>query len=139
MKPQLITLLGLAALLAAAPLAARTWTSAEGGRTFEGEFKSYDAAAGKVSVLRPDGTVMVFAEDKLSAADREWLKAQPAAEAANPAAKPAAAGDVAARLAAQKIGKNLARALHKLEGRSFKRFQLQKAPEFYLVYFSASW
>ena len=38
------------ALLLLAGASARTWTSAEGDKTFEGELKSYDAASGKVTV-----------------------------------------------------------------------------------------
>ena len=46
-----------------------------------------------------------------------------------------------ASLKEQKIGKHLAKKgiLSKLEGETFANFQLEKAPEYYLVYFSASW
>ena len=49
--------------------------------------------------------------------------------------------DVAAmsKLAAQKIGSKLAKTLVMLSGRSYKRYQLEKAPEYYIAYFSASW
>ena len=128
--------------LAGTPALARTWTSADGTKTFEGDFRSFDAASGKVSVNLPNGTTTVFTADKLSEADRQWLKDQPApsADAKTGAASGAAAGgDVAGKLAAQKIGSKLAKTLVKLSGRSYKRYQLEKAPEYYIAYFSASW
>jgi hypothetical protein len=53
---------------------ARTWTSADGSKTFKGELQSYDAASGKVSVTLPNGKRMTFLQDKLSADDIAWLK-----------------------------------------------------------------
>ncbi len=53
---------------------ARTWTSSDGAKTFEGELKSYDPATGIVNVTQPNGKVMKFQQDKLSAADIEFLK-----------------------------------------------------------------
>jgi len=53
---------------------ARTWTSADGTQTFEGELQSYDAASGKVSVTLPNGKRMAFLREKLSAEDIVWLK-----------------------------------------------------------------
>jgi len=48
---------------------------------------------------------------------------------------------VEAALKEQKIGKPLAKKgiLSRLEGEKFANFQLEKAPQYYLVYFSASW
>lgn len=63
-----------AALLLVAGVQARTWTSADGVRTFEGELQSYDAASGKVSVALPNGKRMAFTQDKLSEEDIAWLK-----------------------------------------------------------------
>lgn len=53
---------------------ARTWTSADGSKTFEGELQSYEAASGKVSVTLPNGKRMNFTQDKLSEDDIAWLK-----------------------------------------------------------------
>lgn len=53
---------------------ARTWTSADGTKTFEGELRSYDAAAGKVTVTLPNGKPLVFTQDKLSADDITFVK-----------------------------------------------------------------
>jgi hypothetical protein len=59
------------ALLAGAQ--ARTWTSADGTKTFDGELKSYDAGKGMVTVALPNGKTMNFAQDKLSDADVAYL------------------------------------------------------------------
>lgn len=63
-----------AAFLLVVSVHGRSWTSADGTKTFEGELKSYDAASGKVSVTKPNGKRMAFTQDKLSADDIEWLK-----------------------------------------------------------------
>ena len=55
---------------------ARTWTSADGAKTFEGELLSYDPASGAVGVTLVGGKVMKFSQDKLSAADIAYLKEQ---------------------------------------------------------------
>jgi len=63
-----------AAFLLILGVQARTWTSADGSKTFEGELQSYDAASGKVSVTFPNGKRMTFTLDKLSEDDIAWLK-----------------------------------------------------------------
>jgi len=55
-------------------LQSRTWTSADGAKTFEGELQSYDVASGKVSVTLPNRKRMTFTQDKLSEDDIAWLK-----------------------------------------------------------------
>ena len=53
----------------------------------------------------------------------------------------AATAGVDKALKEQKIGKGLAKegVLSKLAGKRFAGYQLEKAPEYYIVYFSASW
>jgi hypothetical protein len=63
-----------AALLLVVGVHGRTWTSADGAKTFEGELQSYDAASGKVSVTLANGKRMKFTRDKLSEEDIAWLK-----------------------------------------------------------------
>jgi hypothetical protein len=67
---------GFAAALAILPAHAemRTWTSADGSRTFEGELTSYDPESGKVGVRRVDGLETDINESILSSADIEFLK-----------------------------------------------------------------
>ncbi len=48
---------------------ARTWTSADGSKTFEGKLQSYDARKGLVTVTLPNGRRQTFSQDKLSKAD----------------------------------------------------------------------
>ncbi|MFZ9936501.1 MAG: right-handed parallel beta-helix repeat-containing protein [Luteolibacter sp.] len=70
-------------LLAAAQ--ARTWSSADGTRTFVGELVSYDAQRGMVTVAHAGGGRMSFPEDKLSEADIAFLKEQAAKTSVAPA------------------------------------------------------
>jgi hypothetical protein len=55
---------------------ARTWTSSDGSKTFEGELKSYDPDKGTVAVTLPNGKSLNFTQDKLSADDIAFLKEQ---------------------------------------------------------------
>jgi hypothetical protein len=53
---------------------AKTWTSIDGAKTFEGELKSYDAEKGLVTVTLPNGKPMNFSEKILAPADIAYLK-----------------------------------------------------------------
>jgi hypothetical protein len=77
LKPLLSNNLLLAAItsLLLAGAHARTWTSADGISTFDGELRSYDPRIGLVTVALANGTSMHFEQDKLSAADIAYLKA----------------------------------------------------------------
>ncbi len=55
---------------------ARTWTSADGAKTFEGELKSYDPATGMVGVQLTNGKAMNFSQKVLSPADITFLEEQ---------------------------------------------------------------
>lgn len=128
MKPRNLWASLLLASIITSP--ARTWTSSDGSKTFEGDLKSYDAESGKVSVL-VKGRPMEFTQDKLSADDLTFLS-EWAAEANKP--------DLEKTLEGQKIGSVLTdRVMSKLDGNKFKKASLDKAPEYYLLYFSASW
>ncbi|MDP7655918.1 MAG: sialate O-acetylesterase [Roseibacillus sp.] len=61
-------------ILLSSSLHSRTWTSADGVKTFEGELQSYDAASGKVSVILPNHKRITFKQEKLSADDIAWLE-----------------------------------------------------------------
>ena len=52
----------------------RTWTSADGARTFEGELLGYQPESGSVIVLRSDGERMSFNQSLLSQADIAFLE-----------------------------------------------------------------
>ena len=123
-----------AALLALAipSLHARTWTSADGSKTFEGDLRSYNPASGEVTVLI-NGRATTFQESVLSEADRAFLKES----GSNPAAT---GSDPSEALEKQKVGAQVMKAkLHRLDGERYKRAEMSKAPEYYIMYFSASW
>ena len=53
---------------------ARTWTSADGSKTFEGNLVSYESSTEVVTVELRNGRRMSFKQDKLSAEDIEFVK-----------------------------------------------------------------
>ena len=136
MKLKHLLHVGIVALLGVGAVSARTWTSANGKNSFEGELKSFDKENNTVTIVYRNGRTVTFGTQKLSEADRTFLEenGKAAADAADPV-------DVEAALKEQKIGKPLAKKgiLSRLECEKFANFQLEKAPQYYLVYFSASW
>lgn len=74
---------------------ARTWTSPDGAKTFEGELKSYDPESGLVSVKLANGKILKFAQDKVSAADNAFLKEQGKVDANAPAPSASVVADIA--------------------------------------------
>ncbi|MEM7011401.1 MAG: hypothetical protein AAF585_07950 [Verrucomicrobiota bacterium] len=132
MKKLIVSIAAIAALITG--LEARTWTSADGSKTFEGTLRSVDGAKGTVTVIMGNGSGLTFSKDKLSKEDiayiEEWAASQPA-----PGSAAAGAADTSSV-----IGEKLSKAkLHKVDGNRMKRAELTKAPEFYVLYFSASW
>jgi len=63
-----------AAVLLLTSSQARTWTSADGSKTFEAEFESYDEVTGTFTVIMGGGK-KEFKQEILSAADTAFLKA----------------------------------------------------------------
>jgi membrane peptidoglycan carboxypeptidase len=103
------------------------------GAAFEGTLKSWDESAGTVTVVMATGRTVTFDLAKLSEADQSFLKEQPVGEAG------VQDGDVAAaEFEKTVIGKAL-RKMEILEGKSFKKHEFTKPPEFYILYYSASW
>ena len=125
------------ALLSQESLTARTWTSADGSKTFEGKLRAVDENRITVSVLMKGGKLVTFATSLLSEKDNAFLKGE---EAQMILARLADEG-AAEALQNQKIGKRLTKAgiLSKIEGEVFANHQLTRAPEYYIGYFSASW
>ncbi len=123
-------LLSTLCLLLAGGLQARTWTSSDGSRSFEGTLRSYNAETGAVTVV-VNGRPLTFQEDKLSETDIAFLKEEEMA---------ASRVDPAEELAATEVGKKVTKAkLHRLDGDRYKSAELDKAPEYYILYYSASW
>ena len=111
---------------------ARTWTSADGAKTFEGELKSYDADSGIVTVL-VSGRPVTFPKDKLSPADITFVEGS---ASSSDSASSASSSDAASSVMSEKMSKVK---LHRLDGKRFKKAELTKSPEFYILYYSASW
>ena len=137
MNPKILLFAASLALLGQGPLAARTWTSADGSKTFEGDLRALSERAKTVTVLMEGGKLRTFKISLLSEEDRNFLKKE-----GHKIILAASAGKGADNtLQEQKIGKNLAKEgiLSKLEGESFVGHKLTKTPDYYIVYFSASW
>lgn len=118
MKKTLIVAAFFAGVLS---LAGRTWTSSDGAKELEGEFKSFDAEKGKVAI-EVAGQEVKFDLGKLSQADQDFVKKQGAA---------AKEVDIAALLKGAKI--------HRLQEGKFSESKFEAEPDSYLFYFSASW
>lgn len=115
-------------------LEARTWKSADGSRTFEGELRSFDKNSGEVSVV-VNGRLLKFNQSVLSTEDQEFLKSN------NPSSSGGSdTAAIAEKLSASKVGAQVAKAkLERLDGKRFKKAEMEKAPEYYILYYSASW
>lgn len=123
-----ILISALAALLLVSGAEARTWTSSDGSKTFEGTLRSYKADTGMVTVV-VNGRPLSFEKSKLSEEDIAFLEEE-AVEKVSPAE--AAAETV--------VGAQIVKAkLNRLEGDRYKKAELDKAPEYYILYYSASW
>jgi len=111
-------------LIMVLPASARTWTSKDGERTFEGRFQSYED--GVVTVIRPDGRSLSFNEDVLSDEDRKWVAEQAEKEEKGQAVEHVIAKDIGDRL---KV----------LNGRRLVDYEPKQSAEYYILLFSASW
>ena len=86
MRVRSVPLIALTAWALAAPVDARTWTSA-GGKQLEAEL--VDRKGGQVVLEKADGSRVSIAEQRLSAADQDYLRSL--SPTTGPAAAPAAA------------------------------------------------
>ena len=133
MKLSITQCLIIATALGLGFLPARTWTSADGSRSFEGKLKAYDAAAGKVSVTVRNGRTLTFSIDKLSEADRKFL-AEEASRLDGTAENKAAMEE----FARTDIGKAFTM-MQVLEGDAFIPHEFKSLPDYFILYYSASW
>ena len=127
MKKTTVILLA-ASFLFLSGVQARTWTSSDGTKTFEGTLRSYEKETGMVTVI-VNGRPLSFEKSMLSEADIQFLEEEMAAEV-NPAEE-AAKTVVGAKVTKAK--------LNRLDGKRFRKAELDKAPEYYILYYSASW
>ena len=132
MKAKILLTIGLCAGLGSGVLLGRTWTSSDGTKTFEADFKSFDKEATKVNVIMKNGRTMTFGLDKLSEDDRIWIEKQPSEQ------DKAAEAEALKEFDDSELGKAL-KNLKILEGRRFIKHKLETPPEYYILYFSASW
>ena len=110
----------------------RAWTSDEGTKTIYGKFKSYDKDTGVVIIIEGSRKLSLNI-DHLSEANREWLEKQALEGKAEVA-------DILEELDKQVIGCKIKKGvLSKLEGDHFFDFTMSHAPDYYVVYYSASW
>ena len=128
MKKTILLSIATLALVGSSP--ARTWTSADGSKTFEGDLVSCDDTS--VTVKR-GFKEMTFKLELISEEDRTWAKAE-AVKLAAAAENKAAAAD----FAESDFGKALKK-LQKFDEKKFVKHELEAAPKYFLLYFSASW
>lgn len=104
---------------------ARTWTSADGSSTFEGDLSSYDAETKVVEVIK-EGVTVSFTADKLSEQDRAWL--------VDHAAGAATGGEDSATFTSKHLN-----GLKRLVDGEMVDDKIGEDVEFILLYYSASW
>ncbi|NWK57457.1 hypothetical protein HW115_17705 [Verrucomicrobiaceae bacterium N1E253] len=121
-----ITAITLALTVASAQ--ARTWTSADGAKTFEGEYVSHTDLS--VTVIK-NGRKVTFKQDLISEADRTWIKEE--------AKKAAEATEESTSLDDQVIGKKIKGKTVRTGDKKFITEDTTKVPQYYFLYFSASW
>ncbi|MDA7498056.1 hypothetical protein OAP08_00725 [Akkermansiaceae bacterium] len=109
---------------------ARTWTSADGSKTFEGDLVSCDDNS---VTVRRGIKQMTFKLALLSEEDQKWAKEEGAKITAAEENK-----EEAAQFMDGDFGKALKK-LQKLDGEAFVDYELEDAPKYFLLYFSASW
>ena len=124
MNPLIILAATAVMLLGLGSASARTWTSADGSRRFEGELRSYNAEKGLVTVVLGNGQELRFTLDKLSAADRDFLARRTPGNST--------AEGFTASLEREGV-------LRILKDDKFVAHKLDPRPRYYLLYFSASW
>ena len=108
-------------------LPARTWTSADGSKTFEGTFQSYDEARKQVTVTLHTGKSVTFSINKLSQEDRKFLVQEAGTS-----------GTTAREFAQSDLGKALAN-MQILADSAFTPHRFESVPDFFILYYSASW
>ena len=124
MKFKTLLTLGLCATMGVGLAAERTWTSADGSQTFEGEFQSYDEDTKKVTVLK-NGKAMTFGLSIISEDDQAWVKQQPSKQEI-------------AKFEESELGKSLAKAKI-MEENQYVDFAYETPPKYFLLYYTASW
>ncbi len=140
LRKTLFTSLCVASLLST-KLCARMWSNSDKSKTFRGTYQNYDADSKKVTIARSNGRKTTFKIDMLSQADKDWIatKAKEEEEKKKAEEKEKAKANIGDTLEEQPIAKNIYKNLTQLKGSKLKKAEFQFIPEYYLLYFSASW
>lgn len=134
MKTLMLTLL-VAAFCGASYAGVRKWTSADdASKTFDGELTA--VKGDNVTIKMKNGRSVTFAASKLSQEDRDFISAQEKEKA-----EAASASEAATKVKDSPMAKALAGNTVMLEGKRLKKHDVlaTKAPQYYLLYFGASW
>ena len=109
---------------------ARTWTSSNGVTTFEGEYVS---STTRSLIFIQKGKKETIRISRLSQADKSWIDQERRKDAAPPKR-------VSYRsLRDQKVGKKLINQTFRVKNNQFVTENIRKVPQYYYLYFSASW
>ena len=123
-------LIALATAIMANPLQARTWTSSNGVTTFVGEYVS---STKKSLVFLHKGKKETIRLSRLSEADQAWIAKENQRDLA-PHKK------VSYRsLREQIVGKKLINHTFRAKDGRFVSENIRKVPQYYFLYFAASW
>ena len=128
MKRTILTLIGCLALSGSS--LGRKWSNTDGSKSFEADLISCDGT--NVTVKR-GVRQMTFKLNILSEEDQKWAIAE-GKKLAQREANKEALGD----FKESEFGKAISK-LSKLDEGSFQDFEMEAAPEFFILYFSASW
>ncbi|GEM_PF-6640190 len=120
----------LAALIMASVTQARTWTSSNNVTTFEAEYVS---STERSLVFIHRGKKETIRISRLCAADQTWI-AKERQRDANPPKKISYQS-----LRKQKVGKKLINQTFRVKNKQFVTENIRKVPQYYLLYFAASW
>ncbi len=111
----------------------RTWTSSDGSRTFEGKFRSFNPERKEAEVI-VNGQAVKFPIDLLSAADIAYIEELAQND------EPVDPSHIKEIVEQTSLGAQILKAKpHRFDGRRYRRADLVKSPEFYVLYYAASW
>lgn len=119
----IVPVLGFVLLTPVAIAEARTWTSADGSKSFEADYLSSSSDSVR---LRRKGKAIDVSFEHLSEADLSWIR------------DTVAAAESLEKFTTSSFGKSLKK-LQKLKGKRFTRYQMETPPKYFILYFPASW
>ena len=109
---------------------ARTWTSADGEKTFEGEYIS--STSKSVTLIKGKRKTSIRIS-RLSTADQAWINQEQLRDT-SPLKKKSAQP-----ISKQVVGKRLINQTFRATEKRFVTQNITKSPQYYFLYYSASW